>query len=100
MFSSWFLTILTMKASLRILNPDDYAKSRKPPAYKKYPVHSLRSNSACGAAAFYDNFFFFIYSLLTPDSKSASGKKESGWPGKAAGFRRPERAARARARRR
>ncbi|MCD8064478.1 hypothetical protein [Akkermansia sp.] len=76
-----------MKASLRILNPDNHTRYRKPPAYKKCPVHSSQANSAPGTTAFPDNFFFFIHSLLTPDSKSASGEKETGLPGMAYGFR-------------
>jgi len=45
---------------------------------------------AYGTAAFPDNFFFFIHSLLTPDSKSASGEKETGLPGMSSGFHPPE----------
>ncbi|WP_180975908.1 hypothetical protein [Akkermansia sp.] len=84
------MTILTMEASLRILNPDNHARRRKPPVYKKCPVHSSQANSAYGTAAFPDNFFFFIHSLLTPDSKSASGEKETGLPGMSSGFHPPE----------
>ena len=47
-----------MEASLRILNPDNHARRRKPPVYKKCPVHSSQANSAYGTAAFPDNFFF------------------------------------------
>ncbi|PNC22883.1 hypothetical protein CXU19_09430 [Akkermansia muciniphila] len=68
----------------------NHARRRKPLVYKKCPVHSSQANSAYGTAAFPDNFFFFIHSLLTPDSKSASGEKEAGLPGMSSGFHPPE----------
>ncbi|MHA3690318.1 hypothetical protein [Akkermansia muciniphila] len=79
-----------MKASLRILNPENHARRRKHNAYKKYPVHSSQANSVSGTTAFPDNVFFFIYSLLTPDSKSASREKQAGFTDMASGFLLPE----------